>query len=177
MSTVTSVIFRMYNTGSVGDCHLLLFRKGEQVTFKMLIDCGGWNANKTSIQQCVKDIRDTCGGEIDLLVLTHQHEDHVSGFNQARDLFNEIKVKEVWMSWIEDKTDEIGQLLKEKYGKKLIELRKATEAAITELRAHARRNAKVKGFGAAMKKKMESMQDTLKLLAFEEGQHHGEDLP
>src|SRR5688500_9170992 len=126
MSKVTSVVFRMYNTGSVGDCHLLLFRKGEEVTFNMLIDCGGWNTNKTKMQQCVRDIRDTCSGELDLLVLTHQHEDHVSGFNQARDLFNEIKVKEVWMSWIEDKTDEVGKLLKEKYGKKLKELKKAT---------------------------------------------------
>ena len=176
MSNVTSIVFRMYDTGSVGDCHLLLFRKGETITFKMLIDCGGWNTNSTQVNKCVKNIHDTCGGELDLLILTHQHEDHVSGFNQARDIFNDIKVKEVWMSWIEDKTDEIGKILKEKYGKKLKEVKKATLQAIKELKAHARRNVKVKGFGATMNKKMMSMQDTLKLVEFEEGRIHGKNL-
>jgi beta-lactamase superfamily II metal-dependent hydrolase len=176
MSKVTSVIFRMYDTGSVGDCLLLLFRKGETVTFKMLIDCGGWNTNAPQVEKCVKNIRDTCGGELDLLVLTHEHEDHVSGFNQARDIFNEIKVKEVWMSWIEDKTDEIGKILKEKYGKKLKEVKKMTLEAIAALKANARRNTKVKGFGASMNKKMMNMQDTLALVEFEEGKIHGKNL-
>jgi beta-lactamase superfamily II metal-dependent hydrolase len=176
MSNVTSIIFRMYNTGSVGDCLLLLFRKGEEVTFKMLIDCGGWNTDRKQVEKCVKSIRDTCGGELDLLVLTHQHEDHVSGFNQARDVFNEIKVKEVWMSWIEDKTDDIGKILKEKYGKKLKEVKKATLEAIAALKAHARHNAKVKGFGASMNRKMMSMQDTLALVEFEEGKMQGRNL-
>lgn len=169
MNKVTSIAFRMYNTGSVGDCLLLLFRKGETVTFKMMIDCGGWNASTEQVQRCVKNIHDECKGELDLLVMTHQHEDHVSGFNQARDLFNDIKVKEVWMSWIEDETDDIGKILREKYGKKLKEVKKATLHAITALKAHARRNAKVKGFAASMNKKMLSMQDALKLVEFEEG--------
>ena len=138
--SITSVTFRMYNTGSVGDCLLLLFKNGEKVTFKMMIDCGGWNADTATITDCVKDIRTTCKGELDLLVVTHQHLDHVSGFNQAKAEFEKIKVKQVWMSWIENKADDIAQILKDKYGKKLKQLTRNTALAlkgIQERRAKA----------------------------------------
>lgn len=57
MSNVNSIEFRMYNTGSVGDCLLLLFKKDKKITFRMMIDCGGWNTNSTVIKPCVEDIR------------------------------------------------------------------------------------------------------------------------
>src|SRR5690349_8636310 len=105
---ITSVKIRMYNTGSVGDCLLLLFYKGNKVSFKMLIDCGGWNADTPSIKACAQDIATVTDNKIDLLVVTHQHEDHISGFNQAREIFDTIEVGQVWMSWIEDSTDDVG---------------------------------------------------------------------
>src|SRR6187549_1655895 len=135
---ITSVKFRMYNTGSVGDCLLLLFMHDKVIKFKMMIDCGGWNTNGEAVTPCVKDIREICNDEIDLLVVTHQHEDHVSGFNQARSEFDQLKVKEVWMSWIENKKDSIAIVLKERYGKKLKELRTNVELSIKKIRSTGR---------------------------------------
>ena len=171
---ITSIIFRMYNTGSVGDCLLLLFKKGKVITYKMLIDCGGWNTNSAAVTPCVQDIRTICNGELDLLVVTHQHEDHISGFNQARDEFEKIKVKEVWMSWIEDKSDDIAKILKERYGKKLKQLKKTTELAIKVLKARGSSN--IKGFGARVGTKQRTMQQTLDLINFEEGKTYGKRL-
>lgn len=166
---INSLQFRMYHTGSVGDCLLLLFRKKEVISFKMLIDCGGWNADKASINACAADILQVTGGEIDLLVVTHQHEDHVSGFNQARAVFDQLKVKEVWMSWVEDANDEIAKILKEKYGKKLKELRKATELALAQIRQQEKTKLNVKRYGQRLGMSKTIMTDTLNLISFEEG--------
>ena len=173
---VTSIKVRMYNTGSVGDCLLLLFQKGNVTSFRMLIDCGGWNASPADISACVTDIKTATNGELDLLVVTHQHEDHISGFNQARAIFDSIKVKEVWMSWIEDKSDEIGIILKDKYGKKLKELKSVTLKAIKELNLQASRKYKVRGFDKKLASKEAAMADTLRLIEFEEGLSHGRNL-
>ena len=164
----------MYNTGSVGDCLLLLFKKDNKVSFKMMIDCGGWNTNSAAVTPVAEDIETLCNAEIDLLVVTHQHEDHISGFNQAREVFDRIKVKEVWMSWIEDKSDPIAKILKEKYGKKIKQLKQTTEKAIKALGAH--RVDGVKGFGARLGAKRQTMQQTMDLLLFEEGKSYGKRL-
>ena len=140
----------------------------------MLIDCGGWNTNGAAVTPCVEDIHKTCGGELDLLVVTHQHEDHVSGFNQARETFDKINVKEVWMSWIEDKSDNIAIILKDKYGKKLKESKKITQQALKELQN--KRVPTVKGFGARMKAKKQSLEEALALIEFEEGTSYGKRL-
>jgi beta-lactamase superfamily II metal-dependent hydrolase len=172
MSNITSVKVRMYNTGSVGDCLLLLFMKDKTITFKMMIDCGGWNTNSAAITPCVKDINTICNGEIDLLVVTHQHEDHVSGFNQARVEFEKIKVNEVWMSWIENKKDTIAIILKERYGKKIKELRKSIELALHTLKA----GPVEKGFQARRNMKVNRMANALELVKFEEGESYAKNL-
>ena len=172
---VDSVKIRMYHTGSVGDCLLLLFMKNNTVSFRMLVDCGGWNTNKNLIGPVADHIKATCGA-LDLLVITHQHEDHISGFNQARQIFDTLPVNEVWMSWIEDKTDEVGIILKEKYGKKLRQLRAQAEKALTGLRAAARRHSTVRQFSARLKMKEAAIKDTLNLISFEEGKEYGRKL-
>ena len=173
MSTaITSVTFRMYNTGSVGDCLLLLFKNGTKIQFKMMIDCGGWNTNSAAISPCVQDISTTCNGQIDLLVVTHQHEDHVSGFNQARAIFDTITVKDVWMSWIENKKDPIGIILKDRYGKKLKELRKSIELGLKGIQS----TRVGKGFQARKNKKTTLMINALELVKFEEGVSYAKNL-
>ncbi len=175
MSTpITSIKFRMYNTGSVGDCLLLLFMIEQKTAFKMMIDCGGWNTNAAAVTPCVEDIKTTCKGELDLLVVTHQHEDHISGFNQARVIFEKIKIKEVWMSWIEDEEDDIAKILKDKYGKKLKALLKSTEKALKNIKAQ--RSIVSKGFGARMNAKEGKMTDALNLVKFEEGVTYGKNM-
>lgn len=166
---VNEVKFRMYNTGSVGDCLLLLFMKNEKISFSMLIDCGGWLTSAPVIAACVKDIKDTCGGELDLLVVTHQHMDHISGFNQARAEFDAIKVKEVWLSWIEDETDDIAKILKDKFGKKLKELKQIAKKSLSKIDIQSKYGYGIRGMGKRLQNKRVSIENTLALIAFEEG--------
>ena len=116
----SGVKVRMYRTG-LGDCFLLAFpRKGGR-PFYLLIDCGVYAGtpepgNKTRIQEIVRDIRDATGGKLDLLVITHEHWDHVSAFHgtQARDIFGqEIALEKLWMAWTENLTIPLARDLHE----------------------------------------------------------------
>ena len=99
MKKVDSIITRMYNTGSVGDCLLLQFLKEDAVSFSMLIDCGGYHTDPKLISDCAKDIKTKLNGQpLDLVVVTHEHLDHVSGFNQAKTVYDSIPFKRVWMA-------------------------------------------------------------------------------
>ena len=91
----------------------------------MLIDCGGYKTKKDLITNAVQDIKKSIvNNTIDLVVITHEHEDHLSGFNQAGTIFDTITFKQVWMSWAENKEDQLAiKLFKEK-GKKIKALRK-----------------------------------------------------
>lgn len=102
---------RMYRTG-LGDCFLMAFRKGRSTrdAFYLMIDCGVYYrtpepGNATRIRQIAENIRDATGGRLDVLVITHEHWDHVSGFHesQAQKIFaEEIDLGELWMAWTED---------------------------------------------------------------------------
>jgi beta-lactamase superfamily II metal-dependent hydrolase len=169
-SQITSVKIRMYDTGSVGDCLLLLFMTDAAISFSLLIDCGGWNTTSSSVTPCVQDIHDTCNGKLDLLIVTHQHEDHVSGFNQARTVFDTITVNEVWMSWIENPEDSIAKLLKDAYGKKLQSLKQSISANLVRMRRFTGGDDRQQKI---MKAKQARMMQALELLKFEEGSSYG----
>jgi beta-lactamase superfamily II metal-dependent hydrolase len=52
----------------------------------------------------IKDVTDADGvPRIDIVVATHRHKDHVSGFGHAA--WENVEVKEVWMPWTEHPTD------------------------------------------------------------------------
>ncbi|MFI5171115.1 MAG: hypothetical protein ACHQFW_01935 [Chitinophagales bacterium] len=169
---VDSITIRMYNTGSVGDCLLLLFKKENIISYSMLIDCGGINTSTVAITACAEDIKTTCGGKLDLLIVTHQHEDHISGFNLAKPVFDKILVDEVWMSWVEDKSDPIAVIVKKKYGKKLKEFKKASLDALTSIK-QIKIPTNVKGAKARIESTKLNILETIRLLEFEEGLSHG----
>ena len=61
-----------------------------------------------SIRDALRPAGDAKGQPtLDLLVITHEHWDHISGFDdsQARDIFSEIDVRQIWMAWTEDPKD------------------------------------------------------------------------
>lgn len=92
----------------IGDCHLLTFRRADGSAFRMLIDCGIHRSIKGGsdlVREIVASIRDETGGRIDVLAVTHEHWDHVSGFLTAADLFEDFSVGEVWMAWTENPDD------------------------------------------------------------------------
>src|SRR5688500_14471140 len=81
---------RMYRHG-LGDCFLVTFRIGNDAKH-MLIDCGTLGATSTPVtmEEVVNDIRKTTGSHLDVLVATHEHKDHVSGFRSLRGEFEEM---------------------------------------------------------------------------------------
>lgn len=106
------VTIRHYCQG-IGDCHLLRLPRGDGGDFWVLIDCGvhlGVKGGSDKIAQIVKDIT-TRTSRIDVLVVTHEHWDHVSGFFSQAEAFGRLKVGEVWMGWCENPEDEQAQQL------------------------------------------------------------------
>ena len=82
----------------------------------MLIDCGvivGTANAKAVMRDLVTKMKAEAGNKLDVVVVTHRHADHVSGFLQAQDLFEDagLKVGEVWVSWVEDPRDKLGKQL------------------------------------------------------------------
>jgi hypothetical protein len=122
-----------------------------------------------------QDILTTTGGKIDLLLATHQHEDHLSGFNLARPVFDQMKVGEVWMSWVEDESDPIAKIMKEKYGKKLKQL----QATMKQWSSHGTLSS-AEGPGSAMSARKKYIQNNIRqsmeLLDFEKGSDHAKGL-
>jgi hypothetical protein len=107
---------RMYRLG-LGECFLLTFaRLG--TPFHMLIDCGvalGPGAD-AKIRRVAKDILSTTGGRLDVLVVTHRHWDHISGFFFAQDTFKRMAVEQVWLGWTEDPLDAEARRLEQRPG-------------------------------------------------------------
>ena len=105
------VRIRMYRPG-LGDCFLLTFRNGSQDRH-ILIDCGiflGTANEKQRIRDIAGHIKDTTDGQLDALVATHEHWDHVAGFSYAQDVFDNFKsINEVWLAWTEDPDQQIVQ--------------------------------------------------------------------
>ncbi|MDZ4799846.1 MAG: hypothetical protein SGI92_16940 [Bryobacteraceae bacterium] len=119
---------RMYRQG-LGDCFLVTL-PGVHGPFHMLIDCGvvlGTEKPEAKMKPVVQDIIDFTGGRLDVLAVTHEHWDHVSGFLQANDLFTsgKLKVGEVWFAWTEDPKNKMGQRLRAERQARIQQLRAA----------------------------------------------------
>jgi hypothetical protein len=149
MSAKPKVNVRMYRQG-LGDCFLLTFRQGPRLT-RMLIDCGvvlGAPKGEEKTKEVVRQLAKDCDGKLDVVVATHEHWDHVSGFATAKELFDDIQIGEIWMAWTEDPTDELANKIRKERGelvKKVgvaLELWKARAQSAVELdqRQTARRN-------------------------------------
>ena len=130
----SGVTVRMYRQG-LGDCFLLAFppSRGSRPRF-MLIDCGvllGTPGGDGRVREVAGHILKSTGGRVDVLVATHEHWDHLSGFEQARDLFEKLKIGEVWVAWTEDPEDPVSRSLRRDRAAAL----RALTATVTHLRA------------------------------------------
>ncbi len=99
-----SLTVRMYDVG-FGDCFLLRLPGPDGKVARVMFDCGsiklGANPMKNVVQQVISDARPSPGepARIDVVIATHRHRDHISGF--ADPAWAEVEVGEVWMPWIE----------------------------------------------------------------------------
>lgn len=105
----TKLAVKMYRIGELGDCFLLTFSKGSKVT-NMLIDCGAFRQSKDRLREIATGIKTALKGKsLDIVVGTHQHNDHVNGFVHARDIFEEMGVEQVWLSWLDNPKDKLAR--------------------------------------------------------------------
>lgn len=98
---------RMYNN-ILGDCFLIRIPAGPNRDVKILIDCGalqGMPSATEIMNEIATDIAKTTGSQLDILVITHEHWDHLSGFYQAADIFKTFAIDELWLAWTEDDKD------------------------------------------------------------------------
>jgi beta-lactamase superfamily II metal-dependent hydrolase len=103
---------RMYRVG-FGDCFLVTFM-GERA-YHALIDCGVHSqGNIGMLPDAVKNIGEETGSHLDLVIATHAHQDHISGFGSQAATFRGFTVGEVWMPWTEDPNDATAVKLRTK---------------------------------------------------------------
>ena len=132
--SLPKVRVRMYRQG-LGDCFLLTFNPGDNEKH-ILIDCGTLGATTTGIKlpDVVADIDKTTNGHLHLVIATHQHQDHLSGFPKISDQFSPTKNKridQVWLAWTEDPNDQLAKQL----GKARDDMAIAVKSAAQAMRA------------------------------------------
>lgn len=112
---MSSILVKMYRIGFGDAFHLTIpTPEGDRT---ILVDCGRHfqtpkGTPKTAnlpvsedaiVRQIIADATGPQGPRIDVVIATHRHQDHVSGFSSK--LWGEVSVGEVWMPWTEDPTD------------------------------------------------------------------------
>lgn len=121
---------RMYRLG-VGDCFLVRFPRPGNADLKILVDCGVHQSQPGGPDRMAKvidDLHATTDGKLDLIIATHEHYDHLSGFPAMLEKFGKSSAGQIWAPWCQDENDAFGK-----------ELRVKKERALTALTdAHAR---------------------------------------
>ena len=113
---MTTVEVRMYHVG-FGDAFRVTVRDGRD-TWRMLVDCGVHPQGQArsiseSVKNIITDLVGDCGdapAHLDVVVATHHHQDHISGF--AEDDWSEVQVDQVWVPFVEDLEDADGKALR-----------------------------------------------------------------
>jgi hypothetical protein len=141
MSQQVTATVRMFRLLELGDCFLLTFTSGPS-TSRLLIDCGSFRNGAPSVARLdavVAAIRDVLeGAPLDVVVGTHQHNDHVSGFLHCADAFREIGVEQVWLSWLDDPSDAEARAIAKEHKNLLLRLASARDVLAARRRAGPR---------------------------------------
>lgn len=133
MAPANGVTIRMYRQGH-GDCFLLaLPREDSNDPFYILIDCGYKPGSQESIpveniDETVKHIGESTNHHLDLVVITHEHQDHVNGFWKKQDpYFKDFKIEQAWLAWTEDPADDLANDLRTRHKDQLLSLVEARQ--------------------------------------------------
>ena len=119
MEDITHIEIRMYGTGT-GDCFILKYFNKQKNIFSMMIDGGTWKGKKPHLNKYVNHLKKYIDNKIDLLIISHEHKDHLYLFNACEQLFtNNFTVGEIWMAWSEDDDDELAKEWKDLFGQTL----------------------------------------------------------
>lgn len=91
-----SIRIRMYRVG-FGDFFLLSVPTNSGPKH-VLIDCGVHAGNIGSMEDCVADLAELTKRKLALVIVTHFHADHLSGFASQADAFAQFEVGAVWIT-------------------------------------------------------------------------------
>jgi len=120
----SGIRIRMYRVG-FGDSFLIDLPTKDGPKY-ILVDCGVHaRGNIHTIQSVVEDISAVTKENLAILIATHAHQDHVSGFGSMESQFSRFKINEVWLPWTENPKD-----------REATSLRKKQLALLGTLRAH-----------------------------------------
>jgi hypothetical protein len=132
---ISRAVVRMYCMGT-GDCFVIKFYRGAQKKqcFTMMIDCGVWSGEVKHLKKYMENLVEHVKDGVDLLVITHEHKDHVHVFEACSDLLvsPKFKVKKVWMGWPENDAVSKVKKWKTQYGEK----KKSLALAAEKLESH-----------------------------------------
>lgn len=123
------VTVRMYRQGH-GDCFLIAFpREGGGDPYYVMIDCGYKPGSQAfldhgkSIGDIVKHLHASCGGHLDLTILTHEHQDHLNGiWKSSEPYFKDFEIEEAWVAWTEDPENDLANELRKRHKDQLLGL-------------------------------------------------------
>ena len=109
-----AIRIRMYRIG-FGDCFLVsLPLAGDGGVRHVLVDCGVHaKGNIGTLDEITDNIAAATDGKLAIVIATHAHQDHISGFDP--DKFGKFEIGEVWMPWSEDPNDSKAVKLKKKH--------------------------------------------------------------
>ena len=97
----TCIRVRMYRTG-FGDCFLLSMRSSVPARH-VLVDFGAhMHGEIVTMDAIMENIEFETGKRLELIVATHAHRDHISGFDKFAARFAEFQIGEVWMPWTDN---------------------------------------------------------------------------
>ena len=123
MSVNVSAKVCMYRLHELGDCFMVTFTAAPRepgpgaLSSRMLIDCGSFRNSGVSTARLDKIAtaiaKELAGAPIDVVVGTHQHNDHLSGFVHCEQAFRTIGVEQVWLSWLDNPLDKKAQKIGE----------------------------------------------------------------
>lgn len=101
---------RMYRVG-FGDFFLVTVPTAHGPRY-ILIDCGVHLGDLHTIGDCVQDLAEVTGRKLALVIVTHNHADHLSGFATQAEAFKAFEVESVWITNRLDPADEKSMKVK-----------------------------------------------------------------
>src|ERR1051325_2509882 len=125
-----TIRIRMYRIG-FGDCFLVSLpvspgSNSSETHRHLLFDCGVHaRGDIGTMKQAVDNIAEITGKKLAVVVASHAHQDHISGYDKFSDVFTTFDIDEIWLPWTWDPDN-----------KKAVKLQKSQSALTAHLADH-----------------------------------------